>query len=214
MPSLSRLSRVRTPVLVLTAVILTAGVTSAATAQAVVHYVVAGGTTKTTTQTVITDTTKGNVPLRLNANGAAPLYVNSTTRVGRLNADLIDGLDSAAFARTAGRTGIVLDGSDGNAVCPAGTVLTGGGGFADLPGPDANTPGKPSSLSYSGPGLTSTGALVPNSWTVFGVNDTDLTTSFAVCYNPKGAVPGALSAAAVATLATKAPALKRLAARR
>ena len=78
--------------------------------------------------------------------GTPPLVVNSRTRVGNLNADTVDGVDSSALARTTGRTGVIdasgelvdNDTTDGYpfdtivayAECPAGTQLT-GGGFED-----------------------------------------------------------------------------------
>ncbi|MCW2544059.1 MAG: hypothetical protein JWM40_1611 [Frankiales bacterium] len=45
-------------------------------------------------------TSSAGTPMVLNAKtGYAPLAVNSTTKVNRLNADLLDGLDSAALQR-------------------------------------------------------------------------------------------------------------------
>jgi hypothetical protein len=119
--------------------------------------------------------------------GTAPLRVNDSTKVSRLNADLVDGLDGGALALKSGRTGIIVgseDDADGfvnTARCPSGATATGGGGFAT---------GTRDYLYYSGPDYTSEGEFVPNSW--FTVADGD---SFAwvVCYNPRGAVPGATS---------------------
>lgn len=93
-----------------------------------------------------------------NANGAAmnfnskagypSIRVNRTTKVRNLNADLLDGLDSSRFARSSSRTGNVwdqgfyaddnndgtVDAIEGYVQCPAGTVVTGGGGEDNNPG--------------------------------------------------------------------------------
>ncbi len=67
-------------------------------------YAATGGTfllgkpNTASTQTTLTST--GGTPLVLNAkSGYAPLATNSTTKVNRLNADLLDGVDSAALQR-------------------------------------------------------------------------------------------------------------------
>ena len=98
------------------------------------------------------------------------------------------------FARSAGRTGIIVNrGGDENvggqvyavavATCPAGTVLTGGGGFASY---------DDDHIWYSGPGVR------PNTWEVDSNGDGAADTgkelvAYAVCYNPRGAVKGAYS---------------------
>jgi hypothetical protein len=119
--------------------------------------------------------------------GVAPLKVSDRTRVEKLNADLLDGLDSADLALAAGRTGIVvgtagdIDGFVNTARCPAGTSATGGGGYA---------PGTRDYLYYSGPDFNGNGTLVPDSW--FAVADGDAI-AWVVCYNPRGPVPGAVT---------------------
>jgi hypothetical protein len=113
--------------------------------------------------------------------GTPPLRVNDASKIVHLNADLVDGVDSSAFARTAGRTGIVFgavtddDGFVNTAHCPAGTIATGGGGYAVDP-------------YYSGPDLNADRTIIPNSWFVVGRADAY---AWVVCYNPRGAVVGA-----------------------
>ena len=68
--------------------------------------------------------------------GSAPLAVNSTTKVSRLNADLVDGLDSSAFQRKGAVTRVsapTFTPSEGpinrqaRAFCAAGEHAVGGG---------------------------------------------------------------------------------------
>jgi hypothetical protein len=139
-----------------------------------------------TTTTGLTNST--GTPLSLAAPaGTAPLRVNNTTKVKYLNVDLIDGVDSAAFALASGRTGIVVgtatdaDGYVNTAQCPGGTVATGGGGYAT----EARD-----FLAYSGPDFNANGALIPNSWFAAATGDAY---AWVVCYNPRGSVPGATS---------------------
>jgi hypothetical protein len=146
-------------------------------------------------------------PLGLTAKaGRAPLKVNTGTKVTNLNADTVDGWTSATFARASGQFGIIiaegvfLDLTDDNvdnpdvlaaiAECPTGTKVTGGGtdNFTDLPAA-INSPDVGVWISA-----------------VFGIDPTAHTTdellAYAICYNPKGAVPGALTF----TAKTKIPA--------
>jgi hypothetical protein len=119
--------------------------------------------------------------------GIAPLKVSDRTKVDKLNADLVDGLDSADLALAAGRTGIVvgtstdIDGFANTARCPDGSVATGGGGYA---------PGTRDYLYYSGPDFNGNGTLVPNSW--FAVADGDAV-AWVVCSSPRGALQGAVA---------------------
>jgi len=118
---------------------------------------------KSNSETVTTGlTNSAGTPLALAAPaGVAPLRVNNTTKVNSLNADLIDGVDSAALALVAGRTGIIVgkatdtDGYVNTAQCPSGTIATGGGGFATEPR---------DYLAYSGPDMNAYGTVIPNSW--------------------------------------------------
>jgi hypothetical protein len=116
-----------------------------------------------------------------------PLRVNSHAKVAHFNADLLDGRDSSAFALSGGRSGVIVgntsddDGLANTAACPAGTFATGGGGYAT---------GPRDYLDYSGPDHDDAGVIVPNSWLVVADGDA---TAWVVCYNPRGAVPGAAS---------------------
>jgi hypothetical protein len=134
--------------------------------------------------------------LSLNSKlGTASLRVNRTTKVPNLNSDLLDNLNSSAFARTSGKTGSleftgVLQDLDNNGLndaifafadCPPGTQMTGGGGVDQ----------------------TATGIMVASapdageSWFVAVQIDENTVESpsdviaSVVCYNPQGAVPGA-----------------------
>jgi hypothetical protein len=118
---------------------------------------------------------------------SAPLRVNSHAKVAHLNADLLDGRDSSEFALAGGRSGVIVgntsddDGLATTAACPAGTLATGGGGYAT---------GPRDYLNYSGPDHDDAGVIVPNSWLVVADGDA---TAWVVCYNPRGAVPGAVT---------------------
>jgi hypothetical protein len=117
--------------------------------------------------------------------GTPPLRVSGRARVPNLNADLLDGLSSGDLALRGGRSGIIIgsendaDGYVNTARCPSGTSATGGGGYAS---------GTRDYLYYSGPDFKAGGSLIPNSW--FAVADGDAV-AWVVCYNPRGAVPGA-----------------------
>jgi hypothetical protein len=170
----------------LVAVVLTPGSAVAATAKSVLL----GRSNKATTTTVLANS-KGT-PLALTAKkGSAPLKVSSSTKVAGLNADQLDGLSSSSFARSTGRTGIVLSPTAGVAAkCPAGTILTGGGGLDEM------------GLLYSGPELSAAGDFVPNTWLAFGVSGSGF--SFATCYSPSGAaIPGAITSARAKALVAR-----------
>lgn len=79
-------------------------------------------TGRSNTATTVTSLTNGaGTPLSLGARaGYAPLAVNSTTKVGRLNADLLDGLDSTSLQRRV--TGVCASGSAMTGVAANGTV--------------------------------------------------------------------------------------------
>ena len=146
-------------------------------------------------------TSSAGTPLNLVAKtGYAPLKVNSSKTVTNLSADKLDGLSSgsflrstgkaadadkvdgvhaSSFARTSAKSGVVTHaGYDDyrGAVCPAGTVVTGGGGYDEYGW----------EIGYSGPDWsTETGAVIPNSWLVLDV-DFGPMVSFANCVNLTG----------------------------
>jgi hypothetical protein len=142
-------------------------------------------------------TNNSGIPLSLNAKGGQPpLKVNSKTRVANLNADKVDGIEGISLALAAGKVayvhaiGAAVIDWDGDTVqdsvvtwatCPAGSKLTGGGYDVD-PGNEVL-----SSSPYS-----------DNSWYVVtnGTTSTVLDV-YAMCYNPRGSVPGGTSVAGV-----------------
>ena len=76
-------------------------------------------------------TNSAGTPLALNAKaGYAPLGVNSTTKVGRLNSDLLDGLDSTALQRRVAAA--CPEGQQISAISATGAVTCASGG---TPGP-------------------------------------------------------------------------------
>ncbi len=188
-----------------------------------------GRSNTATTATTLTNT--AGTPLSLKAKtGYPPLAVSSSKTVPSLSADLLDGLTSASFLRstgkaadaekvdgingasialTTGRTGVVY-GSDTDvdqmaitARCPAGNIATGGGGAAEFQG-DA--------LAYSGPDCDEgTGMLIPNAWLAMDDSGSGAT-AWVVCYNPRGAVPGAGTVMPLAATATAAKQQARVAA--
>lgn len=84
----------------------TTGTAAAATGS----YLIAGRSNAATTTTYLSNS--AGTPLGLSSKtGTAPLAVNSSTKVARLNSDLLDGLDSSALQRRV--TG----------VCPAGKAV-------------------------------------------------------------------------------------------
>jgi hypothetical protein len=155
----------------------------------------------------------GGTALKLNAkSGTAPLAVNRTTKVTNLNADFLDGRSDASYALSSGQTGVIVavaewEDVDGDlvndallaiAVCPDGTKLTGGG--VD---------------NYTG------GATVWNSPDAEGVwygaadadpavNAPEDVVAYAVCYNPRGAVAGAMTPSAAKSASPRAIAAERL----
>lgn len=148
------------------------------------------GHSNSANRTTTLSNSRGTALALSSKSGTPALKVNSRTKVANLNADQLDGLSSASFARTTGKTGAfdstgVLGDSDGNglddfivaeATCPAGTQMT-GGGIADF---------------------TTTGFQVLNapdtdeSWIVADVIDENTTedptslTASVVCYSPTG----------------------------
>jgi hypothetical protein len=210
---LPRLRRLSTPAIIIATAASTAVLVTATSAAAVTYYVKLNTTNYGTAQTTIKNA--NGTPLGLYAKtGYAPLYVNSTKAVSRLNADYVDGYHASSFAKVTGKTGLIYA-ADKGAVCPAGTVATGGGGdlfHLDPAAPDDQTKWVfDIPIGYSGPDVNATtGAPIPNSWIVlpmagttnFGID------AFVECYNPKGAVPGAVSGATTTAQAKAAARLK------
>jgi len=142
----------------------------------------------------------GGTALRLNSKaGTAPLAVNRTNKVTNLHADYLDGYSETSFARTIGQTGYIVaegeffdsddpadmvnDALAAFAQCPAGTKLTGGG-----------------QENFTAAGFTLVDAPDSNGWLVISTADeatdtADSVLAYAMCYNPRGAVPGAGRAA-------------------
>lgn len=144
--------------------------------------------------------------------GTAPLKVNRATKVTNLNSDQLDGLDSSRFALTTGQSNTlrsegaaVIDADqDGTpdtvaafAYCPAGTLMTGGGGE-----------------DYSSDGVLFVNAPFDRTswWVVSTTADLSATNqqnviAFVQCYNPRGGVAGGVFRAT-----TAAPTASQLAA--
>ncbi len=156
----------------------------------------------------------GGTALKLNSkSGTAPLAVNRTTKVTNLNADFLDGRSDASYALSSGQTGVIDVGAEwvdtdedlvndvllAIAECPVGTKLTGGGvdnftgGETFFNGPDAHD-------AWFGAAAADPAVNVPD----------DLV-AYAVCYNPRGAVPGAMTDNAAGSASPKATATERLA---
>lgn len=158
---------------------------AASPASAAVRNVLLGRGNRTTATTIIYNT--GGIPLYLKApDGIAPLKVNSSTRVPRLNADRLDGVDSTSFSRLP-QTGILQSGDPtyvyglgyrARVQCPDGTVRTSGG--HDL-AYDASSPG---TLTFS------SRPVEPRGWEVVS-NYLEGTRAYVVCLSSNGKpVPG------------------------
>jgi hypothetical protein len=147
------------------------------------------------TQTILRNSsTAANLTLPAARAGQPPLAVSATSgKVNYLNTDKIDGLDSTAFSLAVGKVGTVegfgepLDLDDDGAAdvyeayakCPAGSKVTGGGHEAwTLAGAAVSEP-------------------FENGWVVVSFPDDqgsvpDDVVALAQCYNPRGAVAGAV----------------------
>jgi hypothetical protein len=212
-PLLRRLPR--TPVIIIATAASTAVLVTATSAAAVTYYVKLNQVNYGTAQTTIKNA--NGTPLGLYAkSGYAPLYVNSTKAVARLNADFLDGHHGSWYAKVNAKTGIV-PARDNGAKCPTGTIATGGGGDVYRINGDQTTTDIP--VYYSGPDYTDTGALIPDSWLVLpdeaGLKDPSVhLDSYVVCYNPTGgSIPGSVTTLS-AISPTKAALVKARAARR
>jgi hypothetical protein len=160
---------------------------------------------KANTASAVTTLTNGyGTSLYLKSKTGTPsLAVNSKSKVANLNADYLDNKDISAFALSTGKTGTILgDGAyydlDGDNVvdtvaaiaeCPTGTLRTGGGGVDQTPGGTLwwSAPAQPADL---------TSWVVASSWTPdlnAYPDPTQLIQATVQCYNPRGAVPGAVA---------------------
>jgi hypothetical protein len=168
--------------------------------------VLLGRSNSSTTPTTVTNT-KGSALALKSKTTVPPLTVNSSKKVTRLNADLLDGLSSASFLRANGKavdadkldgvnsTAFALAGGQvgtiatygyitATAFCPAGTKLTGGGG-----------------LSVGGDmGMSAPDSEYYDAWTVIGNGDVY---ALAQCWNPRGKVAGAMSTKDLGRLAAR-----------
>ena len=103
-PLLRRLPR--TPAIIIATAASTAVLVTATSAAAVTYYVKLNQVNYGTAQTTIKNS--HGTPLGLYAkSGYAPLYVNSTKAVARLNADFLDGHHGSWFATVKGKTAVV-----------------------------------------------------------------------------------------------------------
>lgn len=126
------------PVAALAVTIALVGGTGVATAATGGTFILGRGNTATT-RTGLTNT--AGTPLSLAAKtGHPPLIVNNSVKVSRFNADLLDGLDSAALQRRVAGTcaggAISAVGSTGTVTCaalPSKVAVTAGFGYEPTP---------------------------------------------------------------------------------
>lgn len=168
---------------VLVTMVLGSGTAYAATG----GNLIIGRSNSASTTTTLTNTTGSALALNT-PSGHAPLKVNRGTKVGNLNADYLDGLDSTKLALSTAGTGafwsvevfefdtdddLVMDTTAAWADCPPGTVVTGGSAF-----------------SYAGAVVVDS-FKDGNSWLAITptVGETASAENFGanvVCWNPKG----------------------------
>lgn len=158
-------------------------------------YAATGGTfllgkaNSASTTTTLTNSAGTALALASKA-GAAPLKVNSSTKVSLLNVDKLDNLDSTQFARSTAAFGWVpadapavvddwdLDNTNDSAfsiaTCPAGTTIAGGGGVQD-----SATTAQAGATLYNGPGGN-------NDWVLQTEGTTSDPVAFAICFKAAG----------------------------
>lgn len=159
-------------------------------------------------QTLLKRTGNGPLLALSTRSGQVPLAVTpGAPKVTHLDVDELDGLDSSAFARATGRTGyravtstlrdVTGDGSMDAAVavatCPAGSQLTGGG---------ALVLGSGRTVVSAPTGAAAWGVAVLVNPAVDQPGDV---LAYAVCWNPRGTLPGASSIASAESAATPGP---------
>lgn len=173
------------------------------------------GKSNAATATTKLSNSKGTALALTSKAGTAPLTVSSSTKVGNLNADRLDGVDSTSFALAGGQTNTIVGGAqlidydnDGTAdtvaafaTCPAGTRLTGGG--AD----DYTTDG----TSFINSPLDKTTWMVASTSTDLSAANLDNVVAYAQCYNPRGGITGGQFRVAGPSTKTLALAKQRIA---
>lgn len=177
----------------ITALVLGSGTAYAATGG---KFIIGKSNSATSTSTL--SNSRGTALALNSKSGTAPLKVNSATKVAKLNADKLDGRDSTSFALASGQVGSIggvgqyLDVNNDNvpdflvsvATCPTGTKLTGGGGEDDSGG----VPFVSEAIDSSDWLIVSTTTPDPTT----SPDPSDLLHADAQCWNPKGAVSGAM----------------------
>lgn len=170
-----------------------------------------------TKATVLTNSNGTALDLRSKA-GTPSLKVNRTTKVPRLNADLIDGRHESAFALASGQVGslwepgfpldVTNDGVPDNvaaiATCPRGSKMTGGGGG------DFTADG---TLFLNGPLDNSSWVVVSTAANPTDPNVYENVEAYVQCWNPRGAVAGSTTRAQSRGLAENSDVMKKLRAR-
>jgi hypothetical protein len=164
-------------------------------------YAATGGTfilgkanTETTTATL---TNSAGTPLSLVAKTGLPaLKVSNTVKITNLNADRLNGRTESQFALAGGQfASITSSGStafdfnnDGTndsqvtfATCPAGTQLVSGGADQDH-----------TTVGYTPTAVLASTDAGQNEWVVVTQGTASHPIADAICYNPRGSVPGGL----------------------
>jgi hypothetical protein len=185
---------IATTALVGVAVLTPVGAASAAS----VKSVLLGKTNKTSTTTTVQNS-KGTALSLKAPKDKAPLAVSNSVTVKNLSADRLDGLSSGSFARSTGRTGTIAVAPRNlagmyQAICPSGTVVTGGGGISK------------SGLTFSARAIDPVTSTTLNGWEAYPLDSSEEDfIVIAECYSPSGKpVPGSLEADAAAGKLTAA----------
>ncbi len=149
---------------------------------------------ETTTATL---TNTRGTPLSLVAKAGTPaLKVSNAVKIPNLNADRLNGRLEAQFSLAAGQFASLSsstsaafdfnnDGTDDSqvafATCPTGTVLVSGGADQDH-----------ATASYTPTAVLASTDAGTNQWVVVTQGATSHPIADAICYNPRGVVPGGL----------------------
>lgn len=166
------------------------------------------GHTNASARTTVISDTKGT-PLSLKApSSKPPLTVSNSRLVSKLNADLLDGRSSSAFALATGTTGEYVndyapfafdlngDKTDDStavfATCPAGSVPTGGGVYNPTGVAVEDEELVPSSVLKSGKNGRTDSYVVAVAGTALAGASTQLG-AYVFCYDPKSPLPAQIS---------------------